>query len=179
MNDDDDIDVKGLDPHELHFIGELRKKRVCLFPRFTRRPHDVHITDFSHCLPFMGDCNALIFCAPRCGRKKAREDIRRYTAGANPALVFDLPKCQGLDDSLISDNHYIFERQQDNLLVWPPDANAAKPDDGQFWADFVILKIEGWREELHLLHLGLRGDHAWLYFLQPHFIRLHRLIAKP
>jgi hypothetical protein len=54
-----------------------------------------------------------------------------------------------------------------------------RPPDERFWGHYAILSILGRAEKLHLLHLGLRGDHVWPYFLEPNPIHVDRIIADP
>ncbi|MGA2862960.1 MAG: hypothetical protein ABSF95_00565 [Verrucomicrobiota bacterium] len=191
-DDHDEGPPKGMTPppeldeaRTLGCIETLRRKRVCLYPGPQRPPYDAGITDFSHCLRYLGDSNALIFCAPNRGKEAVREDIEHYAGGGNRGLVFNRDECVGLPpgDILIWEDDLLFPTKKENLLVWhfKPDAEpqATRPPDDRFWAHYVILKIEGRAQKLHLLHLGLRGDHAWLYFLQPHGIPVARLISSP
>jgi len=194
MNGDDHDGVQPVDvmtPIEIRdacdlgWIGTLRRKRVCLFPGPEHPTHEGGITDFAHCLAYLGDSNALIFCAPHHAEEGARAAIDHYAGGGNPAVVFNLDDCLGLHHhvDLICNQELMFPAQQENLLTWRSDPNdnvqTTRPPDRRFWAHYSILSIRGLNEKLHLLHLGLRGDHAWLYFLQPNGIRVHRMISDP
>jgi len=190
MNGDDDLRPKDFNtPVEiltattLGCIEVLRRKRVCLYPG----PHDPlragDIIDFGQCLPYLGDCDALIFCAPHREKQTAVNTLQHYLDGGAPGVAFDTDQCVGIYTELIWDDDLLFPRKGDNLLVVQPQPNAQpqpmRPPDKRFWAHSVILKIEGRAEKLHLLQLGLRGEHAWPYFLEPHGIQVARVIAHP
>jgi len=194
MNGDDDHDV---DPKEvmtpvellesvtLGCIETLRRKRVCLYPgpHLPVQPND--FTNFGQCVPYLGDCNALIFCAPFDSKADARARIQHYAGGGDPALVLDRDECVGLDHEYdwIWRDDLLFPNKSDHLLVARPapdaEPQATRPPDDRFWGHYVILKITGRHDKLYLLHLGLRGDHAWPYFLAPHGIGIARMIANP
>ncbi len=99
--------------------------------------------------------------------------------------MFDLDECVGNEpyENLIQFDDLLFPTKHLNLLVSLTGPNgepvATRPPDERFWAHYTILSIQGRNEKLNLLHLGLRGDHAWLYFLQPNGLRVDRLIADP
>lgn len=193
----DNHDLDGVDPPDLDtpieiqhaytlgWIETLRRKRLCWFPGPQRPPHDAGITDFTHCLPFLGDCNALIFCAPHHGKETVRDEIEHYTRGGDTNLVFNLDECIGNEryENLIEFDDLLFPTKHLKLLVSRPEPNAepvaTRPPDDRFWAHYAILSIAGRNEKLHLLHLGLRGDHAWPYFFQANGLRVDRVISDP
>lgn len=190
-DEDDDIDAwkdvapapELLDSATLGCIETLRRKRVCLYPgpHLPVQPGD--LTDFGQCLGYLGNCNALIFCAPHHGKEEARAKVQHYLHGGDPALVFDVHECVGTDDDWIRKDDLLFPGKAENLLISPPVGNAepeeARPPGYQFWAHYVVLSIVGCEDKLHVLQIGLRGGHAWLYFLQAHGIRVARTIANP
>ena len=191
-DDDDDVDLRDVEPDPkmlesatLGCIETLRRKRVCLYPgpHVPVQPND--FTDFGQCVPYLGDCNALIFCAPFDNKADARTRIQHYVGGGDPALVFDRDECVGLDHDYdwIWRDELLFPNKSDCLLVARTAPNAepqpTRPPDHRFWAHYVVLRIIGRDDKLHLLYLGLRGDHAWPYFLAPHGIRVARMITNP
>jgi len=189
-DDDDDNDVLGKDvmtPVEilesatLGCLEMLRRKRVCLFPGPHVPVQAGEIADFAQCLRYLGDCNALIFCAPHLDKKLAQGKVQHYVGGGDPALVFDLNECVGMDHDWIGNADLLFPQKTENRLIARPapgaEAQPTRPSDDRFWAHYVILSIIGRNDKLHLLHLGLCGDHAWPYFLQPNRIEVVRVIA--
>lgn len=171
MNGDDDHDadlikdvgntpIELLDTAALGCIETLRRKRVCFYPgpHFPAQPND--FTDFAQCVPYLGDCNALIFCAPFDNKADARARIQHYVGGGDPILVVDPNECIGTDHDWVWKNELLFPHQTDNLLVVRPAPNTEpelkRPLDDRFWAHYVVLKIVGRDDKLHLLHLGLR-----------------------
>jgi hypothetical protein len=196
MNGDDDEDVdiwkEVMTPPEilesitLGCIETLRRSRVCFFPGPHQPVGPGDLTDFGQCLPYLSDCNALIFCAPHHGKEEARARIQHYVYGGAFDLIFDRNGCVGtdpVDNAWVWKDDLLFPHKTDNLLVGRPVPNAepqpTRPPDSQFWAHYSVLDMIGRDEKLHLLHLGLRGDHAWLYFLAPHGIHVARMIADP
>lgn len=190
MNGDDEVVPKELNtPVEiltattLGFIETLRRKRVCLFPGPHHPVRGGDITDFGQCLPCLDGCNALIFCAPHHGKEAAIATLQHYLAGAGPGVAFDSDQCVGIHSNLIWDENLLFPRKGEKLLVVQPQPDAgpqaARPPDENFWAHYAILRIVGHAEKFHLLQLGLRGEHAWSYFLEPHGIGVARVIENP
>lgn len=185
-HDDDWKDVmtdpEVLESAALGCIESLRRKRVCFYPGPHVPPQPGEITEFGRCVPYLGDCNALIFCAPHHSKKEAHERVQHYLAGGDPGIEFDLHECV-TDFDFIWKDELLFPHKNDNLLVSYPALDAepqpTRPPDDRFWAHYVVLSIIGRDDKLNLLHLGLRGDHAWLYFLAPHGIRVARMIANP
>jgi hypothetical protein len=177
--------VEILESATVGCIEMLRRRRVCLYPgpHIPARPGD--LSDFWECLPFLGNCNALIFCACHHGKEEARAKIKYFVRGGNFDLLLHHDECVGVDDDWVFNwrHDLLFPQKSENLLLAPPKLNAepqpTRPPDSQFWAHYVVLSIVGREEKLHLLYLGLRGDYAWVYFLSPHGIRVSRLIAIP
>ncbi len=191
-DDDDGVDAKELmtpveilESATLGCIETLRRKRVCFYsgPHLPVQPGD--IVDFWQCLPCLDDCNALIFCAPHHGKEEARARIRYCVNSGDFDLIIDRHECVGVDEDWVMNwrHDLLFPNKADNLLVARPAPNAepqpTRPPDDRFWAHYVILKITGRNDKLHLLHLGLRGDHAWPYFLALHGIQVARTITNP
>ena len=185
----DDFDPKELNtPPEIlectavGCIEILRRKRVCFYPGPHTLPQPGEITDFGQCVPYMGNCDALIFCAPHHGKESACATVQHYLGGGDPALTFDPDECVTEFD-FIPNADLIFPNRAENLLAEQLLADGAprlsRPEDKQFWALYVILSIVGRNEKLHLMYLGLRGYHAWLYFFGPHGIKVARAIASP
>jgi len=194
MNGDDDDDILGKDvmtPVEIlesatvGCIEMLRRKRVCLFPGPHVPVQAGEITDFWPCLPALDGCNALIFCASHHGKEEARARIRHCVNGGDFDLIFDCHECVGVDDDWVFNwrHDLLFPQKSENLLFGRPVPNAepqpTRPPDHHFWAHYVVLRIIGRGDKLHLLYLGLRGNHAWPYFLAPHGIQVARTITSP
>lgn len=176
-------DHKALIRQTQKLIKRLKTGKVCLYPGPQNPPHDVGITEFVECLPFLGDCNMLIFCYPHHNKESAQAEIQHYTGGGDPSLLFNLDKCEGLKTDLILEDDLMSRTKQKELLVCRAAPNTepktTRPLDGRFWARYVILSIQGRNKKLHLLYLGLRGDHAWPYFLAPNGIHVDRIISNP
>ena len=191
MNGDDELDPHELDtPVEiltattLGWVEVLRRKRICLYPgpRLPVRPGD--IVTFAQCLPHLGDADALIFCAPHFSKQEARNVLEDILAGGGggPGVTFNLDECVGTSSDLIWDEGLLFPRKSENLLLQPQpngEPQPTRPPDEAFWAHYFILSIIGHVEKLHVLHLGLAGEHAWPYFLQPNGLVAKRVIARP
>jgi len=77
-----------------------------------------------------------------------------------------------------------------HTLFGQPVTEWISPDDGhrlaapfppphadRFWGEYCRLTISDRR--VHLLHIGIGGDAAWAYFVQPHGIQPARIIANP
>ncbi len=198
MNDGN-VDMKDLDRPEckevleartLGWVETLRRKRVCLFPGGDLPLHDQRTdADFARCLPFIGDCNALIFCEPHRSKEAVIGDIVQYAGGGKAqnghvfgGVAFNRGETVGIESVLIEQDALCFPTQQENHLVWRLQSDAepqpTRPPDGKFWAHYAIVKLEGRDEKIHLVHLGLPADHAWIYFIQPLGIRVARLISN-
>jgi hypothetical protein len=187
-DDDKDVDYKALmtptevlDSVALGCIETLRRKRVCFYPGTDTPPQPDGINDFGQCVPFLGDCNALIFCDPHHDKTHARARIQFYLGGGDPALEFD--HFESITDyDFIWRDELLFPQKADSLLICRPEGNAGpqlmRPAESRFWGHYAVLKIVGHQEKLHLLHLGLCGTDALLYFLSPHGIRVTRNIAE-
>jgi hypothetical protein len=186
-DDDRNIDFKELmSPVEvlnmvaLGCIETLRRKQVCFYPGAHIPPQPDDIADFGQCLGLIGDCNALIFCDPHHDKAHARARIQFYMNGGDPALEFD--HFESITDyDFIWQDALLFPTKADKLLIgWPNgEPEIMRPPDSQFWAHYVILKIVDRDEKLHVLHLGLGGQHAWGYFLMPYGIKVARMIENP
>jgi len=162
------------------WLGVLLDGKVCLFPGIRKQPQGEDIFDFTDCLPLLGSCDVLIFCelnrtqteiehqiAQRVGKEYGGIQTRVYTP--TPAdLDLSLPKTDQL-----------FQRFAEACPDWVPDD--AKPPMDQFWGLLSVFEI-GFpgdkQKKLHLLHLGIGDEAAWLYFLQPHNIRVARVIMN-
>ena len=90
MNGDDDHDVDPkelmtpvelMDAAVLGCIETLRRKRVCFYPGPHTPVQPGDIVDFGQCVPYLGECNALVFCAPHHGKAEAKASIRHYVGG--------------------------------------------------------------------------------------------------
>jgi len=199
-DDDHDEDWKDVEPnrekvtHDL--IEILRRVGVCLFPGPRQPAADGDIKDFGESLPYVGDCGALIFCAPGHDKNWAHARIQYYVNSGDFDLTLNRGECVGVDgDWIVSD--VLFPNKSQNLLIAPNDdvlfphrsqellvapndePPPTKPPDHQFWARYVALNIIGRGEKLHVLHIGLHGDYIWPYFLAPHGIRAERIITNP
>ncbi len=190
----DNLDMKDLDPPEpqevreartLGWIETLRRNRVCLFPGGDLPLHDQSTdADFARCLPFVGDCNALIFCEPHRTKEAVLGDLWQYAGGEGGVfngVPFDREEALGLGADLLEREDLCFPNRDEALLVWRPEPNAdpqpTRPPDFRFWAHYAVVQPQGRDEGIHVVHLGLRGDHAWLYFIQPLGIRIARLVS--
>jgi hypothetical protein len=98
-------------------------------------------------------------------------------------MVFDRDECVGLDHDWIWKDDLLFPQEADNLLVagpeFHPGPRPTRPPDSQFWGHFVVLKFVGRHEKLHLRHLGIGGEAAWVYFLQPNNFLVARTMTNP
>lgn len=181
MNEDDHDDnelkclmtpVEVLSLATLGIIELLRCQSVCFYPGPAVPPHPDDITDFLGCLPYVGKCTALIFCAPHLKKSDMRNYIQKVAIGET-SLNPDLDECVGIEPG--------FELiWRDELLFLPARVadTSSQPSD-QFWAHFCILKISGRGMKLLLLHLGMTGDQAQKFFLEPHGIQPICTVANP
>lgn len=190
---DDEIDAwkdvvtppEMMDSATLGIIEMLRRRRVCFFPGPGLPDGPGDLADFYQCLPFLGDCDALIFCCPGHDKEWTHARIHRVVYGGDFDHIFDRHGSVGTGhgESWIHHDELLFPQKSEELLVARAEPNVepqlTRPPDSQFWAHFAILSMIGRAEKLHLLHIGLRGDHAWVYFLQPHGIRAARMITNP
>lgn len=195
MNGDDDDEEAWKDvpppPPEilestmLGIIEMLRRRRVCFCPELGVPGGPGDLADFYQCLPFLGDCDALIFCCPGHDKEWAQARIHHFIYNGDFDHIFDRQGCVGTGQGeiWIQKPELLFPQKSQELLVVCAEPNVqpqlTRPPDSQFWAHFAILSMIGREEKLHLLHLGLSGDNAWLYFLQPHGIQVARAIANP
>jgi len=174
---DTKIDIELKKVQTFGYLETLRRKRVCLYPGVEHiQDNDVR-TDFWHCLPLLDDCNALIVCMPQNMKDSAIAEFGHYTDGTH-----------GVSSRMsqilyISEDFLLFPNREENLLAWTPHPDGqpqtTRPPDDRFWADYIILSINDGEKNLHLLCLGLRGDHVWPYFLVPNSIPVARIISSP
>jgi hypothetical protein len=160
----------------LELIERLKRGQVCLFPgELADQPGG--IADFTDSLHLLGQCNALIFCVP--GRKE--EDIRNLVLNKHGGVFHGVrvsiisPTQETLYGSLVH-NNALFPKFRPEWV--PPDRG---PSDESHWGVYAQAEIEvgGERRPLDLLHLGIGRQSVWLDFLQPHGIKVARIIMNP
>ena len=194
-DEDNDVDLRDVEPDPemlesatLGCIEMLRRKRICLYPRRHKRGGRGDIKDFWDCFDYLGDCDALIFCAPHHGKKEARARICYCVNSGDFDLIIDCRECVGVDGDWVTNwrHDLLFPNQADNLLVDRADPKQLmRPPEDQFWGHYVVLGMVRWKDnihtihKIHLLYLGLRGDFAWPYFLAPNRIQVARTITSP
>ena len=180
----DDIDVSGPGEAEIlatwaRVIADLKASRVCFYlgRGRGRRPD---FGDFTGALTLIGDCNALVFSEPL--RTKIEvwrlvEEHRRNLQVPIPGVGFIFQiNMVNTGDSPGVDRRGLFKEP---AITWLPHDKA--PDDTRFWGEYARLGIYRGQEErqVHLLHLGLGGLAAWLWFFQPNGIQPARIIGTP
>jgi len=59
----------------------------------------------------------------------------------------------------------------------------ARLDEKRLWAEYALLRVElpqnRGERKIHVVHIGLGGVLALHHFINPHNIRLERIIGKP
>lgn len=190
--------VKGNDDYDLNgeFMGEcreadgqaeirrtkklikrLKRSRVCLYPGRTL-VQQFGIADFTGCLHFLGDCDCLVFCETQEGKEFVRMHVPHQLGWVDARhtvrIVERIPERVDAFD-LVHDATLFVETG----IAWEPPE--ARPEPNRFWGHYSILALDirGVRRKLHLLHLGIGHQAVWLHFLQPHGIRVARIISSP
>lgn len=181
MNVDDNDDGKGFDDANDLIptppIEEIKASRVCFYLGrwHGRRPK---LDDFVEAVPFLEDCNTLIFAEPRRSRVKVRERVDWHKAN----LSIPIPGgfiCE-IDTESTGDAPGVDYRH----LFVPPAIKCvpteAMPVESRFWlerARFTLEMNQGNRD-VNLYHIGIGGLAAWVYFFQPHGIKPVRIIGS-
>jgi len=180
-----------INPHELldpteeeilaiwaQVIEDIRQSKVCFYAgRFPgQKPA---LEDFTGALPLIGDCNTIVYAEPR------RSKIEVWNSVNQDRLNLQVPIdgfgfITGLEmkntGSLPGvDSQGLF---RDPGIEWVPPG--VRPDASRFWGVYADLTIEVGREQKHvrLLHIGIGGLAAILYFFQPHHIIPARIIGS-
>ncbi len=174
MNDDD-----GESPKQLvgpSVIETVRDNRPCWYVgRGRGRKPDLE--DFTHALPFIGDCGALVFSEPRRSRVAVRKAVDWHRRNLKiPVTGFGF-----ITKLVVEEGTEYRELFVEPATIWiPPEA---KPAESKFWAEYALLTIELHQERgerrVHLLHIGISGLAAALYFFEPHSIEPSRIIGTP
>ena len=154
-------------------ICDFQAYRVCFYPgRQGQAPGFQSIAD---ALPLIGNCNALVYSEfNRTGHEVYAEVNERR---AN--LQFGIPGMGCVTsieilngEEAVVDQEVLFGHP---AIDWIP--TEATPREDRFWGLYSIWTISG--RVVHVLHIGIAGDAAWAYFLQPHAIQPARIIANP
>jgi hypothetical protein len=156
----------------------LLGKKICLFPGIKDQRLGEDSVDFTDYLPLLGGCGVLIFCELNRTRTEIKEHVAQQVGREHGGVQTRMYTPADLDFPL-PETDQLFPECMNAPLDWVPDD--AKPPMDQFWALWSIfgIGIPGCEQKtLHLLHLGIGGEAAWLYFLQPHNIRVARVIMN-
>ena len=156
------VEIKAL--IALGVIEMVRRQVVCFHPGPGLDIRSDRIRGFLECVPFLGRSTALVFCAPSRRKTDVRDEIRRVVTD-NSETGVNIFESVGIDDDLVWD---------DSLLFVPSADGSRVP--GNPWTHYVILKFRNRPLKLHVLHLGMNGDEAQRFFLQPHGIRASCII---
>ena len=158
-------------------IDRLKKSRVCLYPGEILGQR-TGIADFTGCLHFLGDCDCLIFCETQHNKDYVRVLVpnQRGWSNGNESIRITKVNPERIHASDLVNDATLFPKSD---VEWMPPETRPQPD--RFWGHYSTLglDIRGVRRELHLLHLGIGGQAVWLHFLQPHGIKVARIIANP
>jgi hypothetical protein len=162
-------------------IEAIRDSRPCWYVgRGRGRKPDLE--DFTHALPLVGDCGALIFSEPRRSRAAVvkavdwhRQNLHIPIPGLGLVFQLDMKNDGDLSELL---REVLFTEPK---TEWIPAEN--KPHETRLWGEYAKLGIYVYpdREErhVHLLHIGLGGLAAWMWFFETHRIRPSKIIGNP
>lgn len=190
MNGDD------INPHELdgpgvdevltiwaQVIGDLQRSRVCFYPGPQGETPDFE--DFIRALPLIGTCDSLVYSEPRLTKVEAWQRVNWHRLN----LQIPIPGACITNIEMVDTGNLPLADQQG--LFGQPVAEWIAADDGhqlpnpvppppedRLWGDYCHLTISDGRT-VRVLHIGIGGEAAWAYFLEPRCIRPVRVIAKP
>jgi hypothetical protein len=156
------------DETTLQLIEDLKKANVCLSLEEPGN-QEAGIHDFTDCLPFLGQCNALIFCVP--GRTAV--GVRNLVLGKHGG-VFHGSRIIILDEKSLEARN-LFPAQPG----WMPSEKRSM--ENNLWGHYSKVELEtvGKRRPLNLLHLGISYEAVSINFLQPQGIQLAGIISNP
>lgn len=156
------------DETTLQLIEDLKRANVCLF---AEKPgnQEAGIHDFTDCIPFLGQCNALIFCVP--GR--TQDDIRNLVLGKHGG-VFHGSRIFILDEKGVQARN-LFPAQPG----WMPSEKRSM--ENNLWGHYSKVELETGekRRPLDLLHLGISYEAVLSNFLEPHGIKVAGIFVNP
>ncbi len=149
-------------------IRTLKKSKVCFYPG--RNSQAAEFADFVGALPLIGNCDALVYAVPWLTKREVRQRVEVHRSNPNSGISFEM-----LDtgDMPVVDRQELFGQMGTEWV--PPAATPATPPDDRFWGLYCCLTIAN--RTVHVLHIGIAGDAAWAYFLQPNSIQPARIIA--
>lgn len=192
MSMDDEIGIKGeLDGPTgdevraiwAQLVLDFRAAKVCFCP--SPQDDEADYDDFTCALSHVGDCNALVYSAPRLAKAEAREQVQRH----RDDLEFHIHPLRSVTGIEIVDtgNFPCVDREvlfrQPPKTEWVSPVNGqplpalAPPDEGRLWGDYCRVKVGS--RVIHVLHIGLGGDAVGNWFFLPHGIHPARIIANP
>jgi hypothetical protein len=153
----------------LGIVELLRRSSVAFHPGpcVRMRPND--IASFSECLGLLGNCTALIVCVPSRQKADIQDEVRRFVA--DPRNGVNIFACVGVEDDIIT--------RDDLLFVAPGPADNGCQPTSQSWAHFSVLGFFSRGLKLVLLHVGMSGQQAQKWFLEPHGIKPSVTIFNP
>ncbi|MGO8838432.1 MAG: hypothetical protein ACLQAH_01225 [Limisphaerales bacterium] len=158
-------------------IEDIRQSKVCFYPGQVPGQNPA-LDGYTGALPLIGDCSTLVYAEPR------RSKIGVWNSVNQDRLNLQVPidglgfitslEMKNTGKSPGADFRGLF---RDPGIEW--ELPEAKPPPNRFWGEYAELTIEVGREQKHvrLLHIGVGGLAAVLYFFQPHQIVPARVIG--
>jgi hypothetical protein len=160
-----------------NILNQIRESKVCFYPgRFSRQR--LAFGDFSQALEFIADCSTMVFAESRRDKIAAQNIVRKHKQNlqvpigqAGFIIGLEMPMT---DHWTMTGPNGLFRVPHIDWI--PPEA---KPLERRLWGDYAKLTIERARKqrEVHLLHIGITGLPAILYFFNPNNIHPSRIIG--
>ena len=180
MDNEDDFDVKDayksaseIRKDWIKLIRNIHVSRVCFYPG--RQGQAPDFQTITQALPMIGDCNALVYSEPNRTKREVYAEVREHHDNpqfgiAGMGFVTSIEIINGEETTV--DREVLFGHP---AIDWiPPETT---PPEDRFWGLYSRWRIS--RRVVKVLHIGIAGDAAWTYFLQPHGIKPARIIANP
>lgn len=124
----------------------------------------------------IGDCDTLVYAEPQFSGVQAWERIKWHKDN----LQFFIPELGFVTDIEIVTPPNLPEAAHRMLFGQPSPEwipTEARPSEERFWVLYSRWTVAD--RVVHLLVIGITGDAAWAYSLQPHGIQPARIIASP
>ncbi len=145
------------------------RQRICFYPGPNPgAPPDFE--DFLGALDHLGDCDTLIYSEVKRTKVETQQmvdwhrrnlQIQTQLGFINEIEMYEPPELR---------LNFFFNKTETEWI-------GTMPGEDRLWADYALLRIGP--RYIHLLHLGIGGLAAWLWFFQPHGLKVARLVTNP
>ena len=156
-------------------IEELQRSRVCFYlGRGRGRKPD--LGEFVEAVPFLGECDALVFAEPQ----RSRGEVGELLRGNLPIPIRGgFGFVSGLELVLPNFDYSPMFVEPSEIERVPPEE---WPSAERLWAEWTRMRVEdrqGQGQNVLLVHIGLGGLAAMLYFFEPNKIVVSKIIGSP